>query len=66
MAVVWNRGGIFCYPGAEDNGRAVWIAPPPVSEDFCFVQTDRKLVREERQRVESLEEDYVIALAEKI
>ena len=65
MVVVWNRGGIFCYPGAEDNGGAVSIVPH-VSEYFCFVETKRKLVREKGQRVEFLEEEYVITLAEKM
>ena len=45
MVVVWNRGRIFCYPGAEDNGGAVSIAPH-VSEDFCLVKTNRELVRQ--------------------
>ena len=27
MVVVCNRGCIFCYPGAEDNGGAVSIGP---------------------------------------
>ena len=65
MVVVGNRGGIFCYPGAEDNGGAVSILPH-VSKYFCFVETHRKLVRGEGQRVEFVVADYVITLAEKM
>ena len=65
MVMVRNPGGILCYPRAEHNCRALSIAPH-VSEDFCFVKTNRKLVREEGQRVEFLEKDYVITLAEKM
>ena len=65
MVVVLNRGGIFCHPGPENNGGAVSIAQN-VSEDFCFVETNRKMARDEGHRVEFLEEDYAIALAEKV
>ena len=65
LVMVWNRGGIFCYPGAEDNGGAVSIALH-ISEHFCFVETNRTLVSEEGQIVEFLEGDYVITLAEKM
>ena len=65
MVVIWNRGGIFCYPAAEDNGRAVSMVHH-VPKDLCFVETNRKLVREEGQSGEFLEEDYVITRAEKM
>ena len=65
MVVVRNRGGIFCYPGAEDNGGTLSIAPHG-SEDFRLVKTNRKLVREKGQRVEFLKDDCAITLAEKM
>ena len=65
MVVVWNRGGVFCYPGAEDNGGAVSIVDH-VSEDFSLVETNRKLLREEGQSVEFPEEDCGKTLAEKM
>ena len=57
MVVIWNRGGIFCCPGTENNGGAVSIVHQ-IPKNFCFVKTNRTLVREEGQSVEFLEEDY--------
>ena len=63
--MIWNLGGTFTYHGAENNGGALSIVHH-VSEDFCFVETNKKLVVGEGQSVDFLEEDYVVTLAEKM